>query len=409
MAPRRIMGMGAAAGITLLAAAVGFGTEGGLGGPLPGLTEPQGELFRVGKADFEEVEAAAEGLGPFFNGFGCAECHAHPATGGVAPPDRPELREMRIGRRGPHGEFDPMVEHGGPVFHRLGLGDLPESELEKLPAACRQVRGGTRPPDEAQFVSFRIPTPVFGAGLMEAIPAREILRRADPDDARRRDGITGRPNMLGSDVGRFGWKAQHATLVAFAADAYRTEMGITNPLAPTEAHATRRGPMGDAAARCDTVPEFEDAGEGAVNFANFMRLLAPLPRGPITAEVRRGERLFQRAGCHLCHVPEMSTGPNPIAALDRKPVPLFSDLLLHDLGHELADGIVQGGAGGREFRTAPLWGLRFRPAFLHDGRTDDLLEVIRLHQGEAARASDRVLHRFTPGEREDLLAFLRSL
>ena len=122
--------------------------------------------------------------------------------------------------------------------------------------------------------------------------------------------------------------------------------------------------------------------------------------------MQAGEKVFRRTGCALCHVPEMQTGPNAVAALDKQPVPLFSDLLLHDVG--TGDGIEQGLARGDEFRTAPLWGLRFRSQFLHDGRTKDLLDAIRLHRGEAARSSDAV-RRLDAGERTALLAFLRSL
>ena len=408
MRQRRMIGRAGTVLVLLLAAAVGFGTEGGVGGPLPELTEDQMRLFGDGKETFEEI-ATPPRLGPFFNGFSCAECHGHPAVGGVAPPDRAELREMRIGRLDRWGQFDPMLEFGGPVFHRLGLGDLPESELQQLPPACRRVKGSTTPPDEARFVSFRIATPVFGGGLIEAIPAEEILRRADPDDVKRRDGISGRPNLLGIDVGRFGWKAQVSNLPAFAADAYRVEMGITSPLAPTETHIFRQGPMGHAARQCAAASKpFEDDGADSTKFADFMRFLAPPPRGPITAEVRRGEQLFHRAGCHKCHVPELRTGPNVIAALDRKPVQAFSDFLLHDIG--TGDGIVQGGASGNEFRTAPLWGVRFREhALLHDGRATTMLDALFHHNGEAARAKDRVFHQFSARERESLLAFLRSL
>ena len=376
----------------------------GPGDPLDGLTAQELQRFEDGKEAFEEIETPESGLGPFFNGASCAECHGHPASGGVAPPTRPELRELRIGRLNSRGEFDPLLALGGPVLHRQGLGDLPEAVLRQLPPACSEVRGTTTPPREAQFASFRIATPVFGAGLIEAIPVETILRRADPHDA---DGISGRPNIQGTDVGRFGWKAQHATLLGFAGEAYLIEMGITSPLAPHEAHAMRRGAAGAAARACDRVSELENAGADVVAFADFMRFLAPPPRGILTAEVRRGEQLFRHAGCDRCHVPELRTGPNQIAALDRKPVRLFSDLLLHDIG--TGDGIPQGGATGDEFRTAPLWGLRFRPLLLHDGRAADVLDAIRAHRGEAERSSAIVLRGFTAREREALVAFLRSL
>lgn len=375
------------------------------GAALAGLAPELTRLFNEGKEVFEEAETPADGLGPFFNAAGCAECHAHPATGGVAPPGRPELRELRIGRRDARGRFDPMLAHGGPVLHRLGLGDLTTAERAGLPAECRHVRGTTTPPPEAEFHSFRQATPLFGGGLVEAIPAEEILKRVGSAELTHW-GISGRPNMQGISVGRFGWKAQHASLFNFAGDAYLTEMGITNPAAPTETGVARGRGVGAAVRACDTVPELEDDGVDILAFTNFMRFLAAPPRGPITAEVQAGEKVFRRTGCALCHVPEMQTGPNAVAALDKQPVPLFSDLLLHDVG--TGDGIEQGLARGDEFRTAPLWGLRFRSQFLHDGRTKDLLDAIRLHRGEAARSSDAV-RRLDAGERTALLAFLRSL
>jgi CxxC motif-containing protein (DUF1111 family) len=372
---------------------------------LAGLPPELARLFEEGKEVFEELETPADGLGPFFNAAGCAECHAHPATGGVAPPGRPELRELRIGRRDARGRFDPMLAQGGPVLHRQGLGDLPSSERAGLPSECRSLRGTTTPPPEAEFHSFRLATPIFGGGLVEAIPAEEILKRVGSAELAPW-GISGRPNMQGISVGRFGWKAQHASLFNFAGDAYLTEMGITNPAAPTETGVARGRGVGAAVRACDTVPELEDDGVDILAFTNFMRFLAPPPRGPITAEVHAGERVFRRTGCAHCHVPEMQTGPNVVAALDKKPVPLFSDLLLHDIG--TGDGIEQGLARGDEFRTAPLWGLRFRSQYLHDGRTKDLLEAIRLHRGDATRSSEAVRH-LDAGERAALVAFLRSL
>jgi CxxC motif-containing protein (DUF1111 family) len=377
------------------------------GGMLDGLAaEPElARLFAEGKEVFEEVETPADGLGPFFNAAGCAECHAHPATGGVAPPARPELRELRIGRTDHRGRFDPMLEQGGPVLHRLGLGDLPRTELAKLPVACRQLHGTTVPPREAEFVSFRQTTPLFGAGLIEAIPAEEILRRVNSPELARW-GISGRPNLQGLSVGRFGWKSQQASLLAFAGEAYLVEMGITNPLAPTEAGLLRGGRAAAAVRSCDSVSELEDDGVDVLAFANFMRFLAPPSRGPITPQVTAGEALFRRAGCDHCHVPEMQTGPSSVAALDRQPVRLYSDLLLHDVG--TGDGIEQGAAKGNEFRTSPLWGLRHRSRYLHDGRATDLLETIHEHRGEATRSSG-IVRGFDATERAALAAFLRSL
>lgn len=409
MARRRIVGIGAAAGIMLLGVAVGFGTEGGLGDPLPGLTETERELFRVGKEDFSSLEEPNEGLGPLFNGRGCAECHAVPAVGGVT--DSPTLRERRIGRI-VNGRFDPMHEFGGPVLHLFSITSLRGQFPDQVPADCR-LPEVIPVPEEAQFLSLRQPQPLFGMGLVEAIPAETIL---DNVGRFRHLGIRGKANFDGPRLGRFGWKAGVPSLLEFSGEAYLVEMGITNAIAPHEAHELRSERGLRQAARCDTRPELEAASnennsvgaEAIVNFTNFMRFLAPLPRGPVTPAVQRGEQAFKKIGCAACHRPEMRTGKNPIRALNEKPVRLFSDLLLHDMGDGLADGIEQGLARGREFRTAPLWGLRLRPFFLHDGRTMDLHEAILLHGGEAEKVIEAF--RDLPDRvKEDILAFLRSL
>src|SRR5207249_4032470 len=198
-------------------------------------------------------------------------------------------------------------------------------------------------------------TPLFGAGLIEAIPEATILQNADPGD-----GISGRPNRVSNPdtgqtdaLGRFGWKAQVATLHQFAGDAYLNEMGITNPSFPHE-NLPQGQPIPPG---CDTVADPEDNGDGVIAFENFMKFLAPAPPRTGTVTV---PQVFSDLGCAKCHVPTMMTGPNPVAALSNQPVNLFSDLLLHAMGAGLADGIEQGSAKGDEFRTAPLWGLSHR-------------------------------------------------
>jgi CxxC motif-containing protein (DUF1111 family) len=401
--------VGAAAGISLLAAGLGFSTEGNPGGALPGLTEDQVRLFVAGREDFSSLEEPNEGLGPLFNGRGCVECHAVPTVGGVT--DSPTLRERRIGRM-VNGRFDPMLEFGGPVLHLFSITGLRGQFPDQVPADCH-LPEVIPVPEEAQFLSLRQPQPLFGMGLVEAIPAETIL---DNVGRFRRLGIRGKANFNGPRLGRFGWKAGVPSLLEFSGEAYLVEMGITNAIAPQEAHELRSDRAFRQAGRCDTGPELEAAtnegnstGVGAIlNFTNFMRFLAPLPRGPITPAVQRGERIFARVGCGACHVPEMRTGKNPIAALSQKPVRAFSDFLLHDMGDGLADGIEQGLATGREFRTAPLWGLRFRPFFLHDGRTTDLQEAILLHGGEAEKVIE-AFRDLPDRARQDLLDFLRSL
>jgi CxxC motif-containing protein (DUF1111 family) len=213
-------------------------------------------------------------------------------------------------------------------------------------------------------------------------------------------------------VGRFGWKSQHATLLAFSGEALQAEMGITNRLFPHE-----NAPNGDfkRLAECDQVADPEDRPDpssGLSNMeriANFMRLLGPPARGPITRDVIEGERLFDEAGCERCHTPFYFTGPNPIAALHEKQVNAFSDFLLHDVGFEGADNIVQGNAKGNEIRTTPLWGLRDRSPHLRDGTAVTIEQSIRLgHFGEATGSRER-FEQLSRADQDKMIAFLNSL
>ncbi len=367
--------------------------------PLNGLTGKPLTDFNDGLAEFKDEETIADGLGPVFNGKSCAECHAVPSVGG-SEPNLGVARETRIG--GPNG--DPLVNLGGPLLQQRAI---------SLPG-CNNLAGEVVP-QEATFVSLRLSTPLFGAGLMEAIPDTTILQNADPGD-----GISGRPNFVfnpdtrKTELGRFGWKAQVATLHQFAGDAYLNEMGITNPSFPNE-----NRPQGQPIPPgCDTVTDPEDNGSGVKAFENFMKFLAPAPRRTITDQVLRdqvlkGEIVFRSKisggiGCASCHVPMMMTGNNSVKALSQQQVNLFSDLLLHDMGPGLADGIVQGMAQENEFRTAPLWGLSRRNRFMHDGGSNTIEGAILRHDGEAKTARDR-FERLSPSERDALLAFLGSL
>jgi CxxC motif-containing protein (DUF1111 family) len=253
-----------------------------------------------------------------------------------------------------------------------------------------------------------------GAGLVEAIPDAAILLGADPDD-KDRDGISGRagivtdPGTGQTRVGRFGWKAQQATLLAFGADAYRNEMGITNDLFPAELAI---GVPAASMKRCDPIPDPEDIADprtgrrGIDNFASFMRFLAPVDRAPAGPAEREGELIFNAIGCASCHRPSFTTGPSPNPLFDRRTVALFSDLLLHDVG--TGDGIRQATALPTEIRTPALWGLRFRRPFLHDGRAATIEQAIghHRHEGELAR---RGFDQLSETDRARLLAFLRSL
>ncbi len=335
-------------------------------------------------------------MGPVFNGTSCAECHKAGAIGGAAT-DRTIALVRRIGGMR-NGVYTDLTELGGPVLQARSLREFDTT----CPVEAEFV------PRQANFVSHRITTPLFGAGLMEAISAEEILSRTKKRDV---DGVLGVANLVlnpetgQTEVGRFGWKSQHSSLHVFAGDAYLNEMGITSALFPTE-----NMPQGKPIPKgWDVVDDPEDEDGDVEKFANFMRLLAPpSQRIPVTPQVRAGERIFQQIRCSACHVPEMRTGANAIGALANQRVRLFSDLLLHRMGEGLADGIQQGVAQGDQFRTAPLWGLSRRNLFLHDGRARNPEEAILYHGGEAKPSKDRFL-RLRDIDKAVLSAFLRSL
>lgn len=369
-----------------------------LGAPLSGITPAEFERFRVGLDDFLEVETAEEGLGPAYNASSCAVCHNVPAIGGGGV-----IAEVRAAYRDVDGGFRLIPGYeGGPGETLYHLFSTPNH-------ACQPVM-----PSDVDVIARRIPIPVFGAGLVEAIPDDLIRSLEDPDD-RNRDGISGRAAVvldLGTRtprVGRFGWKAQHATLRAFAADAYRNEMGITNELLP---HEMAAGVSSEAMKLCDRIPDPEDlpdprTGLSALdNFEAFMKFLAAPPRDVVTDRVREGERAFSAIGCAGCHVPALQTGPSPNPLFNRQAVPLFSDLLLHDVG--TGDGIQQDAAFADEVRTPALWGLRFRRPLLHDGSATTLEEAIERHGREASLAREGY-RRLDPADKRALLAFLNSL
>ena len=368
------------------------------GQPLPGITPADFERFRVGLDDFVEVETAEEGLGPAFNGASCAVCHSVPAIGGAGL-----VSEVRAGIRDANGDFRPVRQVDG------SDGDTLFQLFSNPNHTCQPAL-----PPEVNVVARRIPIPVFGAGLVEAIPDEAIEAQADPTD-RDRDGISGRAALVRDlvtgeiRVGRFGWKAQHATLKAFAADAYRGEMGITNEVLPTELAV---GISHDTLRLCDPTPDPEDVpdprtGLSALdNFEAFMKFLAPPSRDLRNGTVTEGERLFVSTGCANCHTPSFTTGPSANPLFDRRPVPLYADLLLHDVG--TGDGIGQEAAQPNEIRTPALWGLRFRRILLHDGSASTLKDAIERHAEEGTRARDQ-FRRLDSASRGLLLAFLESL
>lgn len=364
------------------------------GDPLPGLSPSEFQEFRLGLEDFLEVETPEEGLGPAFNATSCAACHNVPAVGGGGV-----ITELRAATRTAEGEFAPVDPSGETLF-----------QLFSVPGhACQPIV-----PSSATVIARRIPIPVFGAGLVEAIPDDTLVALEDPSD-RDRDGISGRAawvHDLASGemrVGRFGWKAQHASLLAFGADAYRNEMGITNDLFRTE---LALGVTADRMKQCDPRSDPEDLVDprtrrrGIDNFASFMRLVAAVERGPVTDLTRQGEAVFGAIGCAACHVPSLVTDRSVNPLFDRRVVPLYSDLLLHDIG--TGDGIRQGAATEHEIRTPALWGVRLRRPLLHDGSAATVDEAVRRHAGEAALARSGY-DRLSDPDRVALVAFLMSL
>jgi CxxC motif-containing protein (DUF1111 family) len=360
----------------------------GFGQPLSGLTNAELAAFREGRAAFLEAERPEDGLGPIFNGRSCVQCHGVPAAGGSSP-----INVTRFGRV-ENGVFDPLTGLGGSLLQRFSIDPVPREVI----------------PREANVVAERESTALFGLGLIEAIPDAAILANAATP---KPDGIRGRAAMIGDvtngqvRVGRFGWKAQHATLLAFSADAYLNEMGITNRFFPIE-----NAPNGNRASLAgnDPIADPEDpaVGRGDTDaLADFMRFLAAPAPLALTASAQAGQTLFASTGCATCHTPSYSTGANSIAALSNKRVDLYSDLLLHDMG-TLGDGIAQAAAGMREMRTPPLWGLRASAPYLHDGRASTIDQAIRLHEGEAAIVRNRYLG-LTAAQRRQVLDFLGSL
>jgi len=405
------------------------------GEPLPGLPDELLVAFQFGKEKFTAVQTPATGLGPVFNARNCVTCHSSGAVGGAGA--TLETRATRFARHVPLQPFDPLLEAGGPLLQALSVAGelvgctqpgevvpLPPPALDVglapsvpfgaasppppagagAPAPLPPIPLPVVPPGTANIVSLRLPPQLFGLGLIEAIPDTTILANADPTDANG-DGVAGRANLDVGILGRLGWKAAVPTVRAFVGLALVNEIGITNALFPNE-----MSPQGQPVQpSCDAITDIEDTHETRlVNLTSFVRFLGPPPRGPITDAAARGATLFRDAGCAACHTPSMKTGPNAIAALNQVDVPLYSDLLTHYMGGALNDHLPEGAVGGGRWRTPPLWGLGARAFFLHDGRASDLTTAIRQHGGEAKGSRERFFA-LTPAQRDDVIAFLKSL
>jgi CxxC motif-containing protein (DUF1111 family) len=434
----------------------------GSGTPLGSLSSEQLQYFADGLARFAEIDSVSgtvsgepgKGLGPGFNSNSCQSCHAQPAPGGSSPStnayphigpnpqvaaaiadgasnslpffitsDGP-VREARFPFVvGPNGQVTQTPDGGvHDVFTIVGRPDAPNCTAAVMPQPNYELM------QQLNNVIFRIPTPVFGAGLIENIADSTILNNmASNSLLKQRLGISGHPNTSGNDgsITRFGWKAQNKSLEIFAGEAYNVEMGVTNELFPNK----RANPP--AACIFNATPEDStNVGESTagfmsdtVGFALFMRFLAPpvpsaigIPGNPSPQSIQNGRNLFTQTHCDMCHTPTLQTaGSNLTDGLNKKSAALYSDLLVHNMGSGLADRVSQGAAGPDEFRTAPLWGAGQRVFFLHDGRATPanggLLRAIQAHAGQGSEANTviSIFNSLSESQKQDLLNFLRSL
>jgi len=438
----------------------------GAGGPYLSLNANELSLFSHAFLRFVKPVSVSgtiekgRGLGPTFNGNACAMCHAQPTVGGSSPgltaPEEPHPNpQVALAKldgasnsvpsfitvrspvlvprfvRKADGSLDGQV-HG--VYTITGRKDAPGCTL-KQPDFTRQLADNN--------IVFRIPTPVYGLGLVENTPD-ETLREnlASTELARSKLGIRGTFNMSPNDgsIMRFGWKAQNKSLLMFAAEAASVEEGVSNELFPNKREAAPgcvfNATPEDSSNLLNPNPQSPNFGKPAgttsemssdiVNFAAFMRLLAPPKPARSTPSTENGATLFNQVGCALCHSPSLKTAASRYSEMNELIYRPYSDFALHHMGPRLADGINQGSAGPDEFRTAPLWGVGQRLFFLHDGRTSDLLQAIEAHssgadcQGQkesrptkqSCSEADSVIENFkhlTQVEIQDILNFLRSL
>ena len=347
--------------------------------PIEGLSAAELAAFARGDEEFGRPFSPNAGLGPIFNDVSCAACHSGDGRG--------QLRNalFRIGDAS--NDFESAI--GGPQIQTKAITG---AQAEQVPAG--------------KPVSVRLPPPVFGGGLIEAIPEADILANVDSLDADA-DGISGRPNWVAPAafvpatepggngplrLGRFGRKAQNAVLLQQVVEAYLQDMGITSPFLPLE----NRNPLsGIPVEAMDQVPDPEVLESTVQSVTHYVRALAPPAPGEDTPVRLEGRELFVQIQCAKCHVPSFTTGPSPLAAIAGRTIHPYSDFLLHDMGPGLADNRPDRQASGTEWRTTPLWGLRLIRNFLngqtllmHDGRARTIEEAIMLHGGEALASRD---------------------
>jgi CxxC motif-containing protein (DUF1111 family) len=430
----------------------------GAGQALSTLNAAQHQFFQDGFDRFVEIDSVAgnvvgepgHGLGPGFNATSCGACHAQPFAGGTSPSSTafpfigPNPQVAAANDAGATNTIPSFITPDGPVLEtrfpfvvsRGTLTSTPDGGVHDIysisgrsdAAGCVLAQPNYDQMQQLGNLIFRIPTPVFGAGLIENIADATIVANMNANSSLKHQlGISGHPNYSGNDgsIARFGWKAQNKSLEIFSGEAYNVEMGVTNELFPNE----RANPPSNCL--FNGTPEdhtnFDQSGlaiaSDTVGFTTFMRFLAPplpstsgIPGNPSAGSVSNGKSLFGQVHCDVCHTPSLQTAASSFTgALDRKSAALFSDLLVHNMGSDLSDQISQGAAGPAEFRTAPLWGVGQRVFFLHDGRArprnGGLLAAIQSHSSTGSEANNVIsaFNDLTESQKQDLLNFLRSL
>ena len=376
-----------------------------LGDPIEGLPGAQMAAFLRGKALMQKRFTPSEGAGPFYNATSCDACHDTPTTGGSAP----NYRNFILAGIGPMGSQTPLFDPPG---------------IPSLVVPSFQGTHGQRPTIPPSQVGLQVTTgvrnapPLFGVGLFEFVSNATITALSDPNDADS-DGISGRFNRDASlRIGRFGFKSQANNIESFIRGAAQNQMGMTtNPVLGNGAIVNHRslflpqvaGGQESPTVDADGVPDPEISTTDFADIIAFNKFLAPPRRLIDTPASLRGELLFDQIGCTSCHLPTIDSSVGPLAA--------YTDLLIHDMGTELADNIsmglpqpstLSGFTTGSEFRTQPLWGVRMSAPYLHDGRADTLDDAIRLHGGEGQASRDAYLS-LTQPERDDIIAFLEVL
>jgi CxxC motif-containing protein (DUF1111 family) len=443
----------------------------GAGGPLPGLSQNELNFFAAATDVFNEVDTVPAGLGPRFNLDSCGGCHLQPAVGGSSPPTNPQVADAT--KNGAKNTVPTFITANGPVrearfvrnpdgtpdggvhdlFVITGRADAPGCNIQQPNFAAALAQNN---------VIFRIPTPTFGSGLVEAVPDSG-LQSALASNAHQKAslGISGVFNRSGNDgtITRFGWKAQNKSLLIFSGEAYNVEMGVTNDAFPNERET-------DPSCQFNNLPESttnltnttnsvspaSDFSQDIVNFAAFMRMLAPptpassttpIVQSPTSssvqvasasvtsvlssaagsptaatsasttsaASVTRGQQVFANVGCQGCHVISQTTGKSAMTKQSNVTFQPLSDFALHSMGTGLADGVSQGNANGDQFRSAPLWGVGQRVFFLHDGRTNDLVAAIAQHASRGSEANEVIqnFNMLNTNDQQALVNYLRSL